>query len=486
MNRRNFLKKTGIAALSLAAGQSGVFGASRKIASPAKASDKPNIVFILIDDLGWKDVGFMGSKFYETPNIDKLARRGMVFTNAYSNAPNCAPSRACLMSGKYSPRHGVYTVGTAERGQAHQRILIPTKNKTVLDAEFITIPEALKKSGYVSASMGKWHLGANPVSQGFDVNIAGDHRGLPGSGGYFSPYKNPNLSDGPKDEYLTDRLTDEAIKFIKTNKDKPFFLYLPHYAVHTPIQAKKELIKKYKNKAPHNGQSNAKYAAMIDSTDQGVGRIMDTLDKLKLTENTIVIFFSDNGGYGPATSMAPLRGAKGMLYEGGIRVPMIVSMPGKIKENTKCQTPVIGTDFYPTLLEMTETNKPDSYELDGKSIVPLLKQAKGFKRDSIYFHFPAYLQAYKNWKGPWRTTPAGAIRKGDYKLIEFFEDGTLELYYLKDDISETNNLAKKMPDKTKELYEDMIKWRKSVKAPVPNEPNPLYDPQRKTPKKGNY
>lgn len=487
MNRRNFLKKAGIAALSLAAGSKTTLQANQTIADHTKTGKKPNIVFILIDDLGWKDVGFMGSRYYETPNIDKLASRGMVFTNAYANAPNCAPSRACLMSGKYTPRHGVYTVGNPERGRAHQRKLIPAMNKTVLDPEFITIPEALRKSGYVSASMGKWHLGtdpaAGPVAQGFDVNIAGDHRGSPGGGGYFGPYKNPNLSDGPKGEYLTDRLTDEAVKFIETNKDGPFFLYLPHYAVHTPIQAKKELIKKYEKKTPHNGQSNPKYAAMIDSTDQGVGRIMDTLDKLNLTENTIVIFFSDNGGYGPATSMAPLRGAKGMLYEGGIRVPMIVSLPGRIKANTTCETPVIGTDFYPTLLDMTQTKKPDGYQLDGESLVPLLTQSKSFNRDSIYFHFPAYLQAYPKSQSPWRTTPAAAIRKGNYKLIEFFEDRTLELYDLKDDIGETNNLAKKMPDKTKELYNDMIKWRKSVNAPVPTEANPLYDPDRKTRKK---
>jgi arylsulfatase A-like enzyme len=206
---------------------------------------------------------------------------------------------------------------------------------------------------------------------------------------------------------------------------------------------------------------------------------METLDKLDITEETIVIFFSDNGGHGPTTSMLPLRGSKGMLYEGGIRVPMIVSLPGKIKANTTCNTPVIGTDFYPTLLEMTKTEKPKDYHLDGESIVPLLNQKGDLKRDSIYFHFPAYLQSYKKGSGPWRTTPCGAIRKGDYKLIEFFEDGTIELYNIKDDISESNDLAKKLPDKTKELYADLVKWRKAVNAPVPTEKNPMYVPTGK-------
>ena len=475
MNRRNFLKKTGIIALSLTV--------ATKTALSANSSKKPNIILFLIDDLGWKDVGFMGSKYYETPNIDKLAKSGMVFNHAYANAPNCAPSRACLMSGQYTPRHGVYTVKTSERGSSKDRMLIPTKTETELASNFVSIAESLKKSGYTSASMGKWHLGTDPelgpIAQGFDLNIGGDQRGAPGQGGYFSPYKNPNLKDGPKGEYLTDRLTDEAIDFIQDNKDNPFFLYLPHYAVHTPIQAKKDLLKKYQNKAPHNGQSNAKYATMIESVDMGIGRIMDTLNKLGITEETIIIFFSDNGGHGPTTSMLPLRGSKGMLYEGGIRVPMIVSFPGKIKANTTCDTPVTGTDFYPTLLEMTKTEKPKDYQLDGESIVPLLNQKGDLKRDSIYFHFPAYLQNYNRGAGPWRTTPCGAIRKGDYKLIEFFEDGTIELYNIKDDISESNDLAKKLPGKTKELYADLVDWRRAVNAPVPTEKNPMYNPTEK-------
>ena len=472
MYRRNFLKTMGLAAFS---------AVLPKNLSAKKTEPKPNVIFLLIDDMGFKDVGFMGSKFYETPNIDKLASEGMVFTNAYANAPNCAPTRACIMSGQYTPRHGVYTVGNSDRGPAHLRKLIPVKNKTVLDPGTVTIAESLKKSGYTSISIGKWHLGmdpdSGPIAQGFDRNIAGNHRGSPPS--YFSPYKNPDIQDGPKGEYLTDRLTDEAIKFIEDNKGGPFFLYLPYYAVHMPIRGKKELIKKYEKKTPHNGQGNPKYAAMVDSTDQGIGRIMDKLNELKLAENTVVIFFSDNGGHAKVTSMKPLRGSKGMLYEGGIREPMIVRWPKKIKPGAVCDTAVIGTDFYPTLLEITGSDKPHAQPLDGKSIMPLLTQTGSFKRDAIFWHFPAYLQRYSTSQGAFRTTPASAIRKGDYKLIEFFEDGKLELYNLKEDISESNDLSKKLPAKTKELHADLVSWRKTINAPVPTEKNPLYNPGKK-------
>ena len=432
----------------------------------------PNVVLILIDDLGWKDMGFMGSRYYETPNIDKLAREGMVFTNAYANAPNCAPTRACLMSGQYTPRHGVYTVGTPERGRSHLRKLIPIPNKTKLNSKNITIAETLKSVGYASACIGKWHLGnkinhSDPVSQGFDVEFHRTHKM-----GHFSP----------TGEYLTDRLTDEAIRFIETNKDRPFFLYLPHHAVHTPIQAKQDLIEKYKKKQPTTEHNNPEYAAMIQSVDEGVGRIMGKLDESGLADNTIVIFFSDNGGSGLATSMAPLRGAKGMLYEGGIRVPMIVRQPGKVKPGSNCDVPVIGIDFYPTLLEITGAPQPAGQILDGESIVPLLEQSGTLQRKALFWHFPAYLEAYRGGKikGPWRTTPAGAVRQGDWKLIEFFEDRRLELYNLKDDIGERNNLMEKMPVKAEELYQIMINWRKRVKAPVPTKKNPLYDPNPKT------
>jgi len=451
-----------------------LFGAL--LAFPAQA--KPNIVFYFIDDLGWTDVSFMGSKYYETPHVDQLSKEGMKFMSAYANAPNCAPSRACLLSGQYGPRHGIYTVGNSDRGKAQFRKLIPTKNTTVLADRFVTIAESLQSAGYVTATMGKWHLGTDPTTQGFDVNIAGKHWGSPSGGGYHSPYNYPNLVNREKGEYLTDRLGQEACKFIEANKDKPFFLYLTHYAVHTPIQSKPGLKAKYQNKNPVGGHKNAAYAGMIESMDDSIGAVQATLKRLKLEENTVVIFFSDNGGHGGVTSNAPLRGSKGMLYEGGIREPLVVKWPGVTKPGAVCNEPVIGVDLYPTFLEMAGARRPKNYQLDGLSIAQLLRDSTAsLDRKALHWHFPCYLQGYTTRHGPFRTTPAAAIRMGDWKLIEFFENGKLELYNLKNDLSEKNNLAQKMPAKTKELHAAMLKWRKSVKAPVPTEKNPLYDPK---------
>ena len=451
-----------------------LFGAL--LAFPAQA--KPNIVLYFIDDLGWTDVSFMGSKYYETPHVDQLSKEGMKFMSAYANAPNCAPSRACLMSGQYGPRHGVYTVGNSDRGKAQFRKLIPTKNTTVLADRFVTIAESLQSAGYVTATMGKWHLGTDPTTQGFDVNIAGKHWGSPSGGGYHSPYNYPNLVNREKGEYLTDRLGEEACKFIEANKDKPFFLYLTHYAVHTPIQSKPGLKAKYQKKNPVGGHKNAAYAGMIESMDDSIGAVQATLKRLKLEENTVVIFFSDNGGHGGVTSNAPLRGSKGMLYEGGIREPLVVKWPGVTKPGAVCNEPVIGVDLYPTFLEMAGAKRPKDYLLDGLSIAPLLRDATAsLDRAALYWHFPCYLQGYTPRHGPFRTTPAAAIRMGDWKLIEFFEDGKLELYNLKNDLGEKTDLAQKMPNKTKELHAVMLKWRRSVKAPVPTEKNSLYDPK---------
>jgi arylsulfatase A-like enzyme len=462
MNRRTFLKKIGLTAVSTTTLFESASCASNSGGRPAK--NPPNIVFIFIDDLGYKDLGCYGSRYYETPHLDKLAGQGMRFTSAYSNAPNCAPTRACLISGQYTPRHGVYTVGSPERGKARLRKLIPIKNNTNLDSKVITIPQALKAAGYRTACIGKWHLGDKapyrPEDRGFDVVFRRSHRG------HFMP-------DG---QYLTDRLTDEAVKFIEQNRNKPFLLYLSHHTVHTPIQAKKELIEKYRKKKPGKEHNNPTYAAMIESMDQSVGAVCAKLDELKLGDNTVVFFFSDNGGYANATSMAPLRGSKGMLYEGGIRVPMIDRWPGRIKADTSCDIPVIGIDFYPTFLEMAGAPKPSGHLLDGVSLVSLLTQRQALKRKAIFWHFPAYLEPYNTKQQPWRMTPASAVRSGDWKLIEFFEDGRVELYNLKDDISETNDLAKTKPEKAKELHRMPIQWRKSVDAPVPTEKNPKYDP----------
>lgn len=464
-----------------------VFGILRSIlllmavgitAVASAAERRPNVVFFFIDDLGWRDLEFMGSSYYETPNVDRLAREGMVFDNAYANAPNCAPSRACLMSGLYGPRHGVYTVGNPARGQDNLRQLIPTPNNTVLENRFVTIPEVLKEAGYVTATMGKWHLGPDPGTQGFDVNVGGNHSGSP-RGGYFSPWKNPQLANGPEGEYLTDRLTDEAVAFVREHRDRPFFLYLTHYAVHTPIQGKKAKIEKYRKKPGDEHHNHAEYAAMVESMDESVGRVLAEVEKLGLSGDTVVVFFSDNGGYGPATSMAPLRGSKGMLYEGGIRVPLVIKWPGKTKPGSRSSTPVIGTDLFPTLIGIAGASAPGNQKLDGVNLAPVLTGEGAMMEQPLFWHFPAYLQAYRGINRPFRTRPAGAIRMGDWKLIEFFEDGRLELYNLREDIGETKNLAKAMPEKTAELLARMKQWRGEVKAPIPTEPNPKYDPNAK-------
>ncbi|WP_221420195.1 sulfatase [Fulvivirga sp. M361] len=440
---------------------------------------KPNILFIIADDLGWKDTGFNGSQFFETPNLDKMAAQGMFFANAYANAPNCAPSRAAIMSGQYAPRTGVYTVGSSVRGETEWRAVIPTPNQHRLDPEKITIAEALKPAGYTTGFVGKYHLGAahdknGPAEQGFDVNVAGCYNGKPYS--YFSPYQHEILEDGPEGEYLTDRLTDEALKFIEDYKEGPFFLTMAYHSPHTPIQARDSKMWKYIPKPPSNGQFDPIYAAMIESLDDNIGRVMDKLETLGISKNTVVVFFSDNGGLHAVTSMKPLKGFKGMLYEGGIRVPMIVKWPGKVPAASICNEAVIGTDFYPTFLELAGAKPPKHYPLDGESIKPLFTQKKTLKRDAIFWHYPVYLQAGYGLDQLWRTTPVGVIRMGDYKLMEFFEDNHLELYNLRDDIGEANNLASLEPEITRQMLQRMRDWRKEIGAPFPLEKNPDYDP----------
>ncbi len=447
--------------------------------------EPPNIILILADDLGWKDVGFMGNEIIETPNLDYLARQGVIFNQAYANAPNCAPTRACLMSGKYGPWHGVYTVNSSKRGKSENRKLIPIENTKVLDSAFVTIPEVLKTRGYITASIGKWHLGANPTIQGFDFNIAGTPKGHPKS--YFSPYQNKNLEDGATGEHLTDRLTNEAIAFIGKNKSKPFFLYLPYYAVHTPFQAKVHLIKKYREKIDSTSHLNPVYAAMVETMDANIGRLHQVLDSLNLDENTILIFTSDNGNHQNASSAAPLRGSKGMLYEGGIRVPFFIHQKGVFEKSIR-EEPITTIDIFPTILEMVnhtfelctfQPNLPpidiEQLKLDGKGFFNLLyNHPPTFEERALFWHFPAYLEGYRGAKQLWRQTPASAIRLGDWKLIETFETGELELYHLAADIGEIKNLVKENPDKTKELYDALKNWRAEVNAPVPTTKNPDY------------
>ncbi|MBN2414847.1 sulfatase [bacterium] len=472
MNRRAFVRALGGAAAAAGLGACSGRGPVRRA---------PNIVFILVDDMGWRDAGFMGSRFYETPHMDRLASEGVVFSDAYASAPNCAPSRASLLTGLYTPRHGIYTVAPSARGLSRHRGLIPVETKSVLDPSFTTIAEVLRENGYTTASMGKWHLGddpaSGPVSQGFDVHIGGYHGGHPAS--YFSPYGNPALEDGPDGEYLTDRLTREAVRFITENRNRPFFLYLPHYAVHTPLQAKEPMISKYEHKTAENGQQNPTYAAMVESTDQGVGEILRTLDDLNLTGKTIVILFSDNGGLKSVTDNSPLRGGKGMLYEGGIRVPMVMRCPGRIPAGRRCSCPVTGVDFFPTILELAGVHPTAAGNRDGESLVELVSGSQRLNRNGIYWHFPAYLEGNpRNGAGVrdplFRTRPAGAVRSGGWKLIEFFEDGAVELYNLENDLGETRDLSETCPAKAAELHRLLQDWRKRTNAPVPAVPNPEY------------
>ena len=442
---------------------------------------RPNIVLFVADDLGWSDLGYSGSSFYESPNIDALSKRGMVFTNAYSNGPNCAPSRASLISGMYTPRHGIYTVASSARGKSKNRRLIPIENTTILRDDIDTLPEQLGALGYRTGHFGKWHLGADPTTQGMDVNSAGREWGSPSGGGYRSPFSFPNLKVDEPGVYLTDRISEAACDFIRDSKGQPFFVYLSHYSVHTPIQPKKKYVDHFKSKTFDRGHNNSGYAAMIQSLDESMARVIKTLADQNLTENTVVIFVSDNGGHGGVTTNRPLRGAKGMLYEGGIRVPMIVDWPGKTTAGTRSDLPVIGVDLMPTILEMANAKivgNSTEAPRDGISLVSLLDgSSEEIVERPLFWHFPSYLQGsgVAGSADPFRTRPAGAVRLGDWKLIEFFETGRVELYNLVDDISETNNVALSNPDRTALLLQKLRIWRDVVNAPVPKELNPDYE-----------
>jgi len=437
-------------------------------AADSPPASKPNIVFVLTDDLGWTDGGCFGSKFYETPNIDRLATQGMRFTDNYAACAVCSPSRAAILTGQYPARLHLtdWLVGGPP---PNMKFNIPAWT-THLSLEAPNLARSLKAAGYVSASIGKWHLGKKeywPEKQGFDLNVGGCDMGQPPT--YFSPYRIPTLTDGPKGEFLSDRLTDEALKFIEQNKDKPFFLYLPHYAVHRPIMAKPGVIAKYKAKAnPQNPHHNPVYAGLVESVDDSVGRVMAKLEELKLADNTIVIFTSDNGAVPGDTSNLPLRKGKGSPYEGGDRVPLIVKWPGVTKPGSVCNAPVNGVDFYPTLLALAGVTPPPG-PVDGESMVPLLRGTGAMKREDIFWHFPHY-------RG--KITPYSIIREGDWKLIEFLEDMRVELYNLKEDIGEARDLATTMPDKVNALRKKLHDWRAKVGAQMIT-PNPNYDPNYK-------
>lgn len=443
--------------------------------------NRPNIILINIDDMGWRDVGFMGSEFYETPNLDALAAKGIIFTNAYASASNCAPSRACMMSGQWTPRHGIYTVGSSERGKSKDRKLVPVENNLYMPEDNLLIPKVLQQNGYATCHAGKWHLNDDPTLFGFDVNIGGNHAGNPGS--YYPPYKNvPSLKAPDKDYYLTNLVMDKTLDFLDSVSKQPFFLYYSPYAVHTPIHPVDSLLPKYYHKKTWNGQNNVKYATMVENLDIQIGRLIFNLENSGKLENTFIIFISDNGGHYGITKQWPLRSGKGSYYEGGIREPMFVFWKDKIKPGRKDDVPVSNIDFYPTILKVAGVSIPAGKQLDGTNILPVLTGSGTIEPRPLFWHFPIYLQGYvKNdstTQDPlFRTRPGSAIRYGDWKLIQYFENNDIELYNLATDIGEKNNLADLNTSKRDELLDMLENWRAKTNAPVPIALNPEFGVQ---------
>lgn len=456
----------------------------------------PNFVFFLVDDLGYMDVGANNpDTFYETPNVNRLAAEGMRFTDGYAANPVCSPTRFSIMTGKHPSRADATNFFSGKRAGR----FLPAPLNDAMPLEEVTLAEALKAGGYRTAFLGKWHLGPTeeywPEHQGFDINIGGHRGGMPKS--FFSPYQNPRLQDGPKGEHLTKRLADEAVRILDQFKDDPFLVYLSFYTVHTPLQAPKDLVEKYRRKAekqldpnlpefaeeeqvwPDAGerrvrilQKHATYAAMVESMDKHVGRVLAKLEQLGLDDNTVIMFIGDNGGLstseGSPTSNLPLRGGKGWVYEGGIREPYLIKWPGIIRPGSICSVPVVSMDFYPTILDMAGLPAMPRQTLDGVSLVPLLKGNGSIQREALYWHYPHY----SNQGG----FPGGAVRMGDYKLVERYEDGRVHLYNLKEDISEQTDLASQMPNRVEQMQSRLHSWYKDVDAkflqPKPDGPKP--------------
>ena len=456
------------------------------------SAKQPNLLFILVDDLGYMDVSpYNPETFYETPNIQALAENSLRFTNGYTASQVCSPTRASILTGKYPARMKT----TEWFGGNRKGKLLSADYLDYLPLEEVTLAETLCDEGYATIHVGKWHLGGeghSPEDQGFDLNKGGTHLGAPHTGNkYFSPYGNPKLEDGPKGEHLPDRLANETINFMRENKDTPFFVHLAFYSVHTPLIGRPDLVKKYKKKAKlvdkdiprwkkeHRNkarqvQEHAVYAAMVEAMDLAVGKVLDELKALNLEEDTVVIFFSDNGGLstaeGSPTSNLPLRAGKGWMYEGGVRVPCLIHAPGITKPGTVCEEPIISNDFYPTFLELAELDAKPEQHLDGISLAPLLSAPKShLDRNVIYWHYP-----HNSNQG---GAPSGAIRRRDWKLIERFEDGSTELYNLSEDVGELHDLSGANKDLVIELLDDLHQWQKSVDANMPK-PNPDWRPKR--------
>lgn len=452
-------------------------------------TDKPNIVFILADDMGWADLPVYGNKFNEAPRLTKMAEEGIRFTDAYAASPVCSSTRASIQSGQYPARVGIFDF-IPGHWRPYEKVIVPRNKTQYLPKNIVSLGEAIKESGYSTGYFGKWHLGFgdehHPSKRGYDS--AYEYRG----GGFFNPKFNPPYEVNNPKQPLADILTDMSVKFIEDNRDNNFFLFLSHFDVHVQLDADSLLIDKYlKKEKVENYPCNAIYGAMIESIDNSVGRVLDKLDELGLSDNTIVVFFSDNGGLISrfdkiplltkskqhiyendsllyiASSNYPLKSEKGTVYEGGIREPLIVKWPAKIKQGQISDALISSVDFYPTFLSLINNKLPNSQFLDGKSIIPELKGINEFPERELYWHYPVYHH----------DVPKSAVRKGDWKLIENLVDDSVELFNLKEDISESNNLAEKYPQKKNELLEKLKAWQKTADAKLPI-PNPDYDPKR--------
>jgi len=444
-------------------------------APAAFAADRPrppNVILILVDDMGWRDVGFTGNTFTETPHLDALAEKGLVFRQAYASAPNCAPTRACLMSGQYTPRHGVYTVVDPRQppGSPWHK-LTAAESRPDLATDVVTIAESLRSGGYATGFFGMWNLGrgrtgpVTPGGQGFETVVFPETIQF-GKDAYFDAAGN----------FLGDRLTDELLAFAESNRDRQFFAYLADHAVHAPYDPKPDLLAKYLQKAAGgtDRRNDPAHAATVEALDQNVGRIVAALERLRLADDTILIVTSDNGGTQQFT--APLRGGKGELYEGGIRVPLVVSWPGLARPGSTCDAPVSSIDLYPTLLELGGMHPPEGQILDGVSLLPVLRGAPTLERPRLFWHFPCYVG---------RATPASVVREGDFKLIEFFEDGGhVELYNLRDDPHETRDLAASQPSRARAMAQALHAWQRETAAAIPRAANPAYDPRAERPRGG--
>jgi len=439
------------------------------LAHAAPEGKRPNFVFILIDDLGWMDLNCQGNRRLETPNLNRLAKQGMRFTDAYAAAPVCSPTRAAILTGKSPARLHLTTHIPDRPGFALEDApLVSAETRDHLPLEEVTIAERLKAAGYATAFLGKWHLCGGgrgkpefyPQRQGFDLNVAGCGFGGPPT--YFDPYRIPTLKDRRGGEYLPDRLADEAVAFMRASRQRPFMLFLWHYTVHWPMEAPKPLLEKYAGqKGP--GFNDARYPAMIEGMDAAVGRVLAAIDALDLSGRTLVIFTSDNGGFMGVADNRPLRLGKGYLYEGGIRVPLIVRWPGVVRPGSVCRAPVVSMDFHPTLLQAAGLKPGPDEAPDGESLMPLLTGSGRLRREAVYFHYPNYA-----WHGDNRL--GSAVRRGDFKLIENFDDGSVELYNLAEDVGEKRDLAAQMPKKAAQLKGELKAWRKASGALMPKPP----------------